>query len=284
MSQRMNRQYRREMERAEKRRHKRVGAMRSRRERRVTQGRETAKAGLKNWFLTAYKPADMLLLFLVLWAFRYAAMFWLGSQGGDTVNPVHVVIAGIVTQGLFALVLVSYIRYLAREEVEWLGPPEEQTAPTAAVITGLLLGVLAWGLTYLLGLGWTWLGRMVPLPEGPGATPLWIPGNVPPAVAFDSPTIGIGVAVAALVVANALADELFYRRVLMRLLERIGLREQARIFFSIFLFAVSMGTTDYMLGSVLAGAAFALAYHRSKATIIPVLGNLAWGALRFIIG
>src|SRR5690606_35629096 len=113
---------------------------------------------------------------------------------------------------------------------------------------------------------------------------LWIPGNVPAASAFAAPTVGIWAAVAVLVIANALTDELFYRRILLRLLERIGLKEQARIFFSIFLFAVSMGTTDYMLGSVLAGAAFALFYNRTKATLIPVLGNLAWGALRFIIG
>lgn len=280
----MNRQYRREMERAEKRRHKRAGAMRARRERRVTQGRETAKTGLKTWFQTPYKPADMLLLFLVLWLFRYAAMFWLGRQGGDMVDPLHVVVGGIFTQGLFVVVLVAYIRLLAREEVEWFGPGDSQTSPPATVVAGFLLGVLAWGMTYGLTLGWDWLGTVITLPEGAGATSLWIPGNVPPASSFAATTAGIGAAVAALVLVNALADELFYRRVLMRLLERIGLREQARIFFSIFLFAVSMGTTDYMLGSVLAGAAFALAYNRTQATLIPVLGNLTWGALRFIIG
>lgn len=287
MPQRMNRQYRREQERLERRRQKRADRAQSRRRRRVEQTRSTARLDLKQWLRTPYKPADLFAVFLLLWGLRYAALLWLGTEPDGAAQPSNLVAVGLIIQAVFALAMAAYIRYFAREDLHWLGPADgQQMPPIQAVGTGLLIGAIAWGGSHILTILWQFVRPWLPdsLPGAAEGPQLLIPGALPASQDLVGSGAEIWVAALLLLVVKALADELFYRRILIRLLERVGLSQRSVILFSTFLFAVSIGTTNYILSSTLAGAAFALFYTRTRATLVPVTGHLAWALLRFLSG
>ncbi|MEX2356341.1 MAG: CPBP family intramembrane glutamic endopeptidase [Thermaerobacterales bacterium] len=290
MSENMNRQYRREMKRDEKRRQKRMEEV-SERRRRKRQARMPNRAArsdrpapgaadtaaprppvltrFKGWLLRPYKSLDMMLLFLALLGLRYIALAMVGGEEQALADPQLWYDSLFFSQIIFGLVIIGYLRYVAREGPEWLGPPANPMPAARVVLTGAGLGAAIWVGTYTLTLAMLWLS---------GAPDTAIAG-----ILTGAPWPGL-VTAAVLVLVKPITDELFYRRTLMRIFFRTGLSPRMAIFFTTFLFAIGQGTLDAVAAGVLAGAALTVAYARTQATLMVVTAHMVWGTLRLLLG
>lgn len=267
----MNRWWRREMQRAERRRQQRVEALARRREarrRRLAERvrRDRPRVSFGEWLRRPYKPADLILLGLVAWLLPALAAGALAGVGMS--EAVRRAVIVLVQQAGIAVAVLAYLRSWAREGVEWLGPPGAQAPAWRILLVGAGAGAALWGLGWgiVRGLG-PWIGRYTAAPELP------LPAVTPEAGAL---------ALAAVLVGAPLADELFYRRWVMRWFARAGTPDRTAVLFSALLYGLWQGPGGSFVG-FLAGLAYASVYARTQATLAVVVMHLVFNAMAWTV-
>src|SRR5690606_4775492 len=122
--------------------------LRARRERVRTEG-PPFRVRFRQWLFRPYKAEDMLLLFAGLWVIRWAAFaaFGLGdAEAGAAARTGAVTWAVLLMQGATGALALGYIRGLAREGLQWSGPPGAGLPPPRVWGGGLAVAALAYGL------------------------------------------------------------------------------------------------------------------------------------------
>lgn len=298
MSQRMNRQYRREMKREEQRRRKRIEAAsrrrRQRRQRIVTRHRERVSARtatadgqgkpekfqFRKWLTTPYKPADMIFLFVIFFGLRMLALVLAGGEEGAIEQPQlwEALNTGAVL--LFGVILWLYLSRVAKEGFEWLGPPEARSHPVKAPMLGLLAGVGAW----IIGQGVQALAPTLSalLRGGQGQGALGGPGFMT-GLLFGAEFPG-WLPLFFLLLAKPVVEELLYRRTLVRLFEKVGISQRMTIFLATLMFIVGQGSPAAMLAAIVPGTIFTVVYVHTRATATAVIGHITWMVITVLIG
>lgn len=298
MSQRMNRQYRREMKREERRRRKRIeAASRRRRERRrqlfarhrERAGARAADSGagakaepfqFKRWLMTPYKPADMIFLFVLFFGLRMLALVLAGGEEAAMEQPQlwEALNTGAIL--LFGVVLWLYLSRVAKEGIEWLGPPDARSHPVKAPLLGLLAGIGAW----VIGQGVQALAPTLSalLRGGEGQGALAGPGFMT-GLLFGAEFPG-WLPLFFLIIAKPVVEELLYRRTLVRLFSTVGVSQRMIIFLATMMFIVGQGSPAAMLAAIVPGTIFTVVYVHTQATAAAVIGHITWMIMTVLIG
>lgn len=278
----MNRQYRRELERQERARQKRAERAVAKRQRMRTRLQErrreaAAQLSLRNWLARPYKSIDMLLLFLVLWGFRWLAM---NAAGGDAAPAQELSAALLFAQAAFALVALLYIAFIARDGFQWSGIPGRQL-PLSAVWGG---GVVAGLLVFVLGRVFTQL-LISTLPAGTSPAEL---GLVSPVRWADlgtmDPLLAAGL-VAAFVVLIPVGDEMYYRRILGRIFSQGGRMTEGWVVVSTaLLYTLGSGGVFPLPAAAAGGLVLGFAWMRTQAMGVVIIAHMVQAVLMMFWG
>lgn len=286
----MNRQYRRELKRQEKMRVQRAerAAARRRRMRERMQARrqqartqaEPFRVRFRRWLTRPYKPEDLLLLFTGLWLIRGITSAAFGLGASQPAGPEAVTWAVLIMQAATAAMALAYLWGLAREGIQWQGPPDALQPPARVWGAGAAAAAAAYGL------GWSadWVvTRLLNAPQVTAPSQVTVPvdwgvlvesGGVPAALAFG----------ATFLLVAPVADELFYRRLLTRLFLRTGMADRWAILFGAFLSGLGAVGIIPPPRATVAGLVLGYAYIRTGSAGAAVVGHVLTALLVALLG
>lgn len=282
MAERLNRQYRRELQKQERMRQKRAERAAAKRQRVRTRWRErrqqaSAQFSFRAWLLRPYKPVDMLLLFFVLWGLRYWAM---RVAGGEAAPAPLLSQALLVAQATFAVVAVLYLAFIARDGFHWSGPPGYQLPPSVVWGGGVLVGVVV----YALGRIFTQL-LMATLPAGTSPEEMGLVSPILWSGLMDmDPILAIAWWVI-FVVVIPLGDEVYYRRILGRIFTQAGRMTEGWIIVSIaLLYTLGSGGVFPLPAAAAGGLILTFVWMRTQAMGIVILAHAVQAGIMVFTG
>lgn len=268
---RMNRQFRREMQRQERTRQKRAEqalAKRRRARERIIQRRQEARAQLpsfRSWLTRPYKSIDMLLLFFILWGLRWAAMSYVGGEEAAASDLAR---ALLVAQGAFALVVLLYIFGIARDGFQWYGPADRQLPAPFVWGGGIALGIVILGLGRIFTL---LLAAALPADSSPAEV-----GLVSPLTWSDLTELPMLVAAGlafTFVVLIPFGDEFYYRRILGRIFMQGRMSEGWVIFSTAMLYTLGSGGVFPLPAAAAGGLVLGFVWMRTQSMGLVILAH-----------
>lgn len=283
----MNRRLRREYEKFEKARQKQAERILEKRKRAREAMRErrrevVGRFKLLDWLQRPYKALDMLVLFAVFWLLRTYLYDVMEINLASRVDE----IAGALSLALvvFIVAAVLYVRRIAREPIGWSGMGVDEPVPPRTLLgVGAGAGLIA----YSFG----WLGNrvfMLTMPEGAEPVASTSPGIALPidwaGMWSEQGAVAVLLTLAAYVLLAPVANELFYRRILMYIFMRNNMSANWTVFFTTILFALSSVDTLPPAYAAAGGAVFGFAYVRWASFGMVVIAHIVMAACVFLVG